>query len=182
MISRALEGGQEKRCRDRAIFEILYAGGLKASELIDLRMENVNTDIGFISCGEGSEQRLIPIYSYASKCLGEYIEKARPMLLGNGVSDLLFLNCDGKKLTRQGLWKIIKNLKKLADIKKDITPHTFRHTFAADLLASGAKLSDVKERLGNTDVSSTAVYEEVNRLRIKEKFNMKHPKVQLRYY
>lgn len=182
MISQSLKGGKEKRCRDRAIFEILYSTGMKASELIELKPENVNTDIGFVSCGEGEEKRLIPIYAYASWCIKEYTERVRPKLLNGRESDYLMLNCDGGKLTRQGLWKIVRNFGKLSKIAKDVTPHMIRHTFAADLAASGAKLSDIKERMGHTDVIAAHIYEEINRVRIKETGTTKHARVKLRYY
>lgn len=181
MISQSLKGGKEKKCRDRAIFEILYSTGMKASELIELKTENVNTDIGFISCGEGDEKRLIPIYAYAARCIKEYTDRVRPKLLNGEKSDYLMLNCDGGKLTRQGLWKIVRSMGKRSGIAKEITPHTIRHTFGADLAASGAKPADIKERMGHTDVAAAHIYEQINRIRVKETGKIEHQRVKMRY-
>lgn len=182
IISNALKAGGDMCLRDRAIFEILYSTGVKASEFIDMKLSDVNIDIGFVSCGEGEEKRLIPIYPLATECLRRYVHKVRPKLLKNKKSDILFFNYKGEKLTRQGLWKITKRFGKILGLKKEITPHILRHTFASDLLASGARLSEIRDRLGHSDVSATYIYEELQKRRGEELYLVEHPRARMRYY
>ncbi len=166
-----------KGIRDSAMLELLYATGMRVSEMIEIRMSDIDADIGYINCRSGKESRVIPIYSLASKALKSYITEVRPKLLkGNQDSDILFLNCRGGKMTRQGFWKIIKYYAAAAGIDKDITPHTLRHSFAAHLVENGADLKAVQEMLGHTDISSTRVYMDIARKRIRDVYGKAHPR------
>lgn len=170
-----------KGYRDKAMLEILYATGIKVTELINLTIDDVNADIGFINCTKRGTRRVIPIYSLAAKSLKDYIEKSRPQIIKNKSDRTLFLNCNGEKLSRQGFWKIIKYYKKKANIEKDITPHTLRHSFATHLLENGANLKDVQEMLGHSDISTTYIYEEVIKNRLKDVYKTAHPRAQIKY-
>lgn len=170
-----------KGYRDKAMLEVLYATGIKVSELINLTLDDVNVDIGFINCNKKGVRRVIPMYSLASKSLKDYIEKARPKVLQDKNETLVFLNYNGGKMSRQGFWKIIKSYKKKANIHKEITPHTLRHSFATHLLENGANLKDVQEMLGHSDISTTYIYEEIVKNRLKDVYKTAHPRAQLKY-
>jgi len=170
-----------KGYRDKAMLEILYATGIKVTELINLTLDDVNADIGFISCDKNGTRRVIPIYSLAAKSLKDYIEKVRLDCVKNKNNKILFLNCNGEKMSRQGFWKIIKYYKEKANIKKDITPHTLRHSFATHLLENGAKLKDVQEMLGHSDISTTYMYEDIIKNRLKDVYKTAHPRAKLKY-
>ena len=170
-----------KGYRDKAMLEILYATGIKVTELINLTIDDVNTDIGFINCEKRGTRRVIPIYSLAAKSLKDYVEKARSALMLNKDEKILFLNCNGGKMSRQGFWKIIKYYKEKANIKKDITPHTLRHSFATHLLENGANLKDVQEMLGHLDISTTYIYEDIIKNRLKDVYKTAHPRAKLKY-
>ena len=165
-----------KGYRDRAMLELLYATGMRVSELISLRVSEVNLKIGFISCTHHGKSRVIPIYTVAQEAIEDYLSKARPALLGHHESDILFLNLNGAMLTRQGFWKIIKTYKEQAGITKDITPHTLRHSFAIHLLENGADLKSIQEMLGHTDISSTQVYAQIVKSQLKEVYKNAHPR------
>ncbi len=165
-----------KGYRDKAMLELLYATGIRVSELISLNMEDVNLDMSFIKCSKGSRERIIPIGSIAIQAIQEYIEKARDMLVHEKSQEALFVNVNGGRLTRQGFWKIIKQYKNQAKISKDITPHTLRHSFAAHLLENGADLRSIQEMLGHSDISSTQIYAQIAKNKIKDIYKKTHPR------
>lgn len=150
-------GSDLKSIRDKAMLELLYATGIKVSELIEVKLSDINLQIGILHLHDKKE-RIIPLYPAAIKTLSNYILNVRPAIILNPNEDLLFTNMSGQALSRQGLWKIIKHYSEKAEIKKDITPHTLRHSFAAHLLENGAQLKDIKEMLGHSDISSTQIY------------------------
>lgn len=151
-------GRTSKEQRDKAMLELLYATGIRVSELTGLRLEDVNLTIGFITCRDGERDRTIPLSGVAQKSLVNYLEQARPVLTKNNASPWLFVNCSGGQMSRQGFWKIIKYYGDKADIKSDITPHTLRHSFAAHLIGGGADMKAVQVILGHSDVATTQMY------------------------
>ena len=166
-----------KGCRDKAMLELLYATGIRVSELITLRISDVNLGIGFITCRHNEKERIIPIYTLARDAIRTYMERVRPLLVQNTIpTDILFLNLGGKPLTRQGFWKIMKHYQKAAGITKAITPHTLRHSFAVHLLENGADLKSIQEMLGHTDISSTQIYERILNKRMNEVYQNAHPR------
>lgn len=152
------EGKNAKEIRDKAMLELLYATGIRVSELINLRLSDINLSVGFLVCRDGQRERTIPFGKKASKALSAYLEQARSQLLKGQESDLLFTNCNGRAMTRQGFWKIIKYYGEKAGIQADITPHSLRHSFAAHLLRSGADIQAVQAMLGHSDMATTQVY------------------------
>jgi integrase/recombinase XerD len=165
-----------KGFRDKAMLELLYATGIRVSELIQLNLSDLNVEMGFIKCKKGSRERMIPIGSIAIASLKEYMIKSRPMLIQRADEKALFVNINGGRLTRQGFWKIIKQYKNQAKISKDITPHTLRHSFAAHLLENGADLRSIQEMLGHSDISSTQIYAQLAKNKIKELYKKTHPR------
>lgn len=170
-----------KGIRDKAMLEVLYATGIKVTELVNLTVDDVNTDIGFISLEKNDERRVIPIYALAAKCLKEYIEKARTEIVKSKNNRILFLNYNGEKLSRQGFWKILKYYKNKANIKKEITPHTLRHSFATHLLENGAKLKEIQDMLGHSSISSTYIYEDIVKNKLKDVYKTAHPRAKIKY-
>jgi len=165
--------------RDRAILEALYATGMRVSEAVNLKVDNVNLDIGFLRCiGKGSKERVIPLGKKAIGSLKRYLESSRLQLLGSAKKDseFLFLNRFGKKISRQSLWKIIKRYAREARIKKTIMPHILRHSFATHLLERGADLRSVQEMLGHANISTTQIYTHINKERLKSIHKMFHPR------
>lgn len=166
--------------RDKAILEILYATGLRVTELIGLKMHNINLEVGSIrTIGKGSKERIIPMGSKAIDSLKEYLQKGRPTFLKKDpalAGSYIFLNSRGKPITRQGLWKIIKKYALMAGITKSVTPHTVRHSFATHLLEGGADLRSVQIMLGHADISTTQIYTHVARERLKEIHEKYHPR------
>ncbi|NLK88396.1 MAG: site-specific tyrosine recombinase XerD [Clostridiaceae bacterium] len=165
-----------KGYRDKAMLELLYATGIRVSELIQLDFDDLNMDMCFIRCCKGVKERMIPIGSMAVSALKEYLNKSRPLLIQSADETALFVNINGSRLTRQGFWKIIKQYKNQAQINKDITPHTLRHSFAAHLLENGADLRSIQEMLGHSDISSTQVYAQIAKNRIKDIYKKTHPR------
>lgn len=165
-----------KGYRDKAMLELLYATGIRVSELILLDIPDINLENGFIRCNKGPKERIIPIGSIALQAVKEYLAKARPMLVQNLNEKALFVNVNGTRLTRQGFWKIIKLYKNQARISKDITPHTLRHSFAAHLIENGADLRSIQEMLGHSDISSTQIYAQIAKNKIKEVYKKAHPR------
>lgn len=165
-----------KGVRDKAMLELLYATGIRVSELIALRVSDINLAIGYVRCGDGKNERVIPIGNMARAAVGNYINNSRNELIADENEELLFVNCSGHSLSRQGFWKIVKQYQKQAEIDKDITPHTLRHSFAAHLLENGADLKSIQEMLGHADISSTQVYSQLVKNRIKEVYAKAHPR------
>lgn len=165
-----------KGYRDKAMLELLYATGIRVSELINLDMSNLNLEMSYIRCIKSNRERIIPIGTIAINALKEYLDKSRNLLIANSDEKSLFVNINGKRLTRQGFWKIIKQYKNLANINKDITPHTLRHSFAAHLLENGADLRSIQEMLGHSDISSTQIYAQLAKNKIKEIYKKTHPR------
>lgn len=162
-----------KGAKDKAIMELLYATGIRASELISLTLNDINMDVGFIKCfGKGGKERIVPVGVSAVTAIKQYIETKRPK---NG-SDILFLDKMGKKLTRQGLWFIVKKYVKLSGVRSSASTHTLRHSFATHLLEHGADLRSVQEMLGHSDISTTQVYTSVSRERLKKIYRSAHPR------
>lgn len=165
-----------KGFRDKAMLELLYATGIRVSELISLNLTDINVEMGFIRCNKGTRERMIPIGSMAIAAINEYLAKSRGLLIQRSDEKALFVNINGKRLTRQGFWKIIKQYKNQAKINKDITPHTLRHSFAAHLLENGADLRSIQEMLGHSDISSTQIYAQIAKNKIKEIYKKTHPR------
>ena len=165
-----------KGTRDKAMLEFAYATGMRVTEIINLNIENVNIEEGYVICRTGAKQRNIPLGSLSLSALKEYIEDARPILIKNEREKALFVNVNGKRLTRQGFWKIIKYYKEQAHIEKDITPHVLRHSFATHLLQNGADLKAIQTMLGHSDISSTQVYMQFQDSGLKDIYQKAHPR------
>ncbi len=165
-----------KGYRDKAMLELVYATGIRVTELISLNTDDVDLENGFIKCSNRTKQRIIPIGNLAVNALKEYMDKSRSVLLKDENDQALFVNINGQRLTRQGFWKIIKQYKTQANLDVDITPHTLRHSFAVHLLQNGAELRAIQEMLGHSDISSTQVYAQMEQNRIKDVYMKSHPR------
>ena len=165
-----------KGCRDKAMLEVLYATGIRVSELIGLNVDDVSLSGGFIRCENGMKARIIPLYPEAVQMLHNYMTDVRPKMIATPAETSLFVNVSGERMSRQGFWKIIKYYQEKAQIDKDITPHTLRHSFAAHLLENGADLHSIQEMLGHSDISSTQVYAQLVKQNLKAVYNRYHPK------
>jgi integrase/recombinase XerD len=164
-------------CRDSAMLELLYATGIRVSELIGLTVNSINWQVGYlVAMGKGEKERIVPVGRTAYDRVKHYLESARPLLLKGGEDDYLFLNRSGKGLTRQGFWKIVKKYAAKAGLGKRVHPHTFRHSFASHLLEGGADLRSVQIMLGHADISTTQIYTHVTRERLKEIHRKFHPR------
>lgn len=164
-----------KGIRDKAMLELLYATGIKVSELVSLDVDDVNLSLSFIKCGNGGKERFIPVYPLALKALTNYLEFSRRLLVVHPDERALFVNVNGDRMTRQGFWKLLKQYAESAKIYKDITPHTLRHSFAAHLLENGADIHDIKEILGHADISSTQRYAQFLKDKMKNSYMKFHP-------
>ena len=164
----------EKGFRDHAMLELMYATGVRVSELIALNVEDVNLPAAFLRCGDEKRERIIPLYPRAVKALRDYIQVIRPRLTGQEET-ALFVNMNGQRMTRQGFWKLVKQYQAKAEITKDITPHTLRHSFAVHLLENGADLRSIQEMLGHADISSTQIYAHIIKQRLQDVYRKAHP-------
>ncbi|MCK1991393.1 site-specific tyrosine recombinase XerD [Peribacillus muralis] len=164
--------------RDKAMLELMYATGMRVSELISMDVSDVHASMGFVRCvGKGNKERIIPIGQTALGAIEHYLKSSRGKLASpKHRTDSLFLNHHGNRLTRQGFWKILKKLVKSAQIEKEITPHTLRHSFATHLLMNGADLRAVQEMLGHADISTTQIYTHISNVRIKDVYSKFHPR------
>ncbi len=163
--------------RDRAMLELLYATGIRVSELVYLDVIDINLDVGYIRCtGKGSKERIVPLGSMAIRSLREFLDNGRGRLVRDREEKALFVNHHGRRLTRQGFWKIVKKYAEDAKIETEITPHTLRHSFATHLLENGADLRSVQEMLGHADISTTQIYTHITKGRLKEVYAKTHPR------
>ena len=165
-----------KGIRDKAMLEFAYATGMRVTEIISLDVEDVNLEEGTVTCKTGSKQRNIPLGKISLKALQEYIEDSRPILIKTDSEKALFVNINGRRLTRQGFWKIVKFYKDQANITKDITPHILRHSFATHLLQNGAELKAIQTMLGHSDIASTQIYMQFQDESIKNTYRKAHPR------
>jgi len=169
-------GNSAKEIRDKAMLELLYATGIRVTELITLKVSDVNLSMSFIVCRDTHKERIIPFGAKAREALERYLNGTRSDMLEDETSNILFANCSGKAMSRQGFWKIIKFYAKKAGITADITPHTLRHSFAAHLVENGADLRSVQEMLGHSDISTTQIYANMSHNRIREVYAKAHPR------
>ena len=165
-----------KGYRDKAMLELLYATGIRVSELISLNLSDLNLSAGVVRCVSHDKERFIPLYPAAIRALSEYLEFVRPQMIAREDEQSLFVNVSGERMSRQGFWKIIKSYQVKAHIDKDITPHTLRHSFAAHLLENGADLRSIQEMLGHADISSTQIYSQLVTKQLKDVYNKSHPR------
>lgn len=165
-----------KGLRDRAMLELLYATGIRVSELIGMKMEHLNLQMEYVICEDRTKERIIPFGNTAKKALAAYLAGPRAELLKGKTSDDLFVNCSGGSMSRQGFWKVLKGYAQTAGIRGEITPHTLRHSFAAHLLQNGADIKSVQEMLGHSDISSTQVYLNMDFGRMREVYVRTHPR------
>ena len=165
-----------KGIRDKAMLEFAYATGMRVTEIISLNIGDVNLEQSYVSCNSGNKKRNIPLGTISLKALKDYIEKARPILIKDENITALFVNINGKRLTRQGFWKIVKFYKEQAHISKEITPHVLRHSFATHLLQNGADLKAIQTMLGHSDISSTQVYMQFQNENLKDIYAKAHPR------
>ena len=167
---------EAKGIRDKAMLELMYATGIRVSELIGLNLTDVNFASGSIRCSSKNHERFIPMYPYAMSILSDYVEKTRPLMMISAERDALFVNMNGERMSRQGFWKIVKSYQQKANIKKEITPHTLRHSFAAHLLENGADLHSVQKMLGHSDISTTMMYTKLVPNSIRDVYRQAHPR------
>ena len=165
-----------KGIRDKAMLEFAYATGMRVTEIISLNIEDVNIEDGYVKCKTSEKERSIPLGSMALKALREYIEKARLVMIKDEDNKALFVNVNGRRLTRQGFWKIVKYYKEQAHIAKDITPHVLRHSFATHLLQNGAELKAIQTMLGHSDISSTQIYMQFQDESLRGIYKKAHPR------
>ncbi len=165
-----------KELRDKAMLELLYATGIRVSELINLSVDDVNIKMCYIMCRDSNKERVIPFGHKAKDALTRYMKSSRNTMINDKHSKILFVNCSGAPMSRQGFWKLIKYYAKRAGINGDITPHTLRHSFAAHLVENGADLRAVQEMLGHSDISTTQIYAAMNHSHIREVYQKAHPR------
>lgn len=165
-----------KSIRDKAMLEVAYATGMRVTEIISLNVSDIDLDSSLVTCKNENKQRIIPLGKLSLSALKEYMTIARPNMIKDDNETALFVNVNGKRLTRQGFWKIIKFYKEQAHITKDITPHVLRHSFATHLLQNGADLKSIQTMLGHSDISSTQVYMQFQDDSLKNIYNKAHPR------
>ena len=175
----ASQGDSPEAKRDQTMLELLYATGMRVSELVSLEMDDLNLEQGFVRCfGKGAKERLIPIHQKASGGLSAYLEEARPLMANGRSGSSVFLNRRGQRLTRQGFWLILKDYARRAGINGKITPHTLRHSFATHLLRGGAPLRHVQELLGHASITTTQVYTHLTSEHVRAEYDKAHPRAQ----
>lgn len=165
-----------KGCRDKAMLELLYATGIRVSELISLDIQDLNLSASFLRCRSKGKERIVPLYKGAVQALALYVNDVRPLLLESLEEPALFVNMNGERMSRQGFWKIVKGYQDKAGIHKEITPHTLRHSFAAHLLENGADLKSIQEMLGHADISATQIYTQVVDRKLRDVYSKAHPR------
>ena len=165
-----------KGLRDRAMLELLYATGIRVSELISLKVSDLNMKSEYMVCRDSSKERVIPFGAVAKDAVKAYLKKGRPSLVQDESMELLFTNCSGQPMSRQGFWKLIKGYGKKAGIKSELTPHTLRHSFAAHLVSNGADLHSVQEMLGHSDISTTQIYAQMSHSKLQQEYRKAHPR------
>ena len=177
LLNQPSPDGSGAGIRDKAMLETLYATGLRVSELINLRLIDLNLDVGFLRCfGKGSKERIVPIGQVAIAWVNRYLAESRSAFVRAGSSEYLFLTIRGRKMSRVGFWKMIKKYTAKAGILKNITPHTLRHSFATHLLQGGADLRSIQEMLGHADIATTQIYTHVTKDKLKEVYRDSHPR------
>ena len=169
-------GSSPKEMRDKAMLELLYATGIRVTELITLRLADVNLQKNCIVCRDGGRERTIPFGAKAKSALSKYLAESREILLQGRTAEELFVNCSGQPMSRQGFWKLIKGYAKRAGIRSEITPHTLRHSFAAHLVENGADLRSVQAMLGHSDIATTQIYAGFNQNHLREVYAKAHPR------
>lgn len=169
------KGNSPKELRDRAMLELLYATGIRVSELISLELTDINLQMEYITCRDGEKERIIPFGTVARQALEQYLKKGRAALSKED-SRYLFTNCSGQSMSRQGFWKLIKSYGKKAGITGELTPHTLRHSFAVHLVSNGADIRSVQEMLGHADISTTQMYAQIGQNRMREVYAKTHPR------
>ena len=163
--------------RDKAMLELLYASGIRVSELVSLNVTDFSPEVGYLRCrGKGMKERIVPVGSVAVKCVNEYLHNSRQKMLKRKEEKALFLNHHGRRLPRQGLWKILKKYARQSELNGEVTPHTLRHSFATHLLENGADLRSVQEMLGHSDISTTQIYTQIAQRKIREVYDKTHPR------
>lgn len=170
------KGKSAKEIRDKAMLELLYATGIRVTELITLKISDISLQMNYIICKDGIKERIIPFGDKAKYAMVDYLNNARKVLAYGTNDEILFTNCSGKPMSRQGFWKLIKHYAQMAGIHSEITPHTLRHSFAAHLVENGADLRSVQEMLGHSDISTTQIYANMNHNRIREVYTKAHPR------
>ena len=170
------KGSNPKELRDKAMLELLYATGIRVTELISLTTAQLNMQMNYIVCNDGHKDRIIPFGIKAREALLNYLEYSRSVMIHNPKSDVLFVNCSGQSMSRQGFWKLIKHYATKAGITTDITPHTLRHSFAAHLVENGADLKSVQEMMGHSDISTTQIYANLNQSKLRDVYSKAHPR------
>ena len=165
-----------KGYRDKAMLEVMYATGIRVSELIELDVDDVNLDLGVIKCNSAKKSRAIPIYPAALRALSVYVRDIRQTMIADPTETALFVNVNGSRMSRQGFWKILKHYQNTAHIEKEITPHTLRHSFAVHLLENGADIGSLQELMGHCDISSTQMYTQMINQKLKSVYEKCHPK------